>query len=252
MSHVRHAVLAFGFLFAFGASARADDAADAKAIVEKAVKAHGGQDKLDKFPGTTVAMKGKVHVMEMAIPFTGEVTTLGADKLKLDIEIEAGGMKFRVVNVVAGDKGWAKMGDATTELDKDQLAEAKEQAYVGWVESLTPLLKDKQFSFATVGEVKVNDKPALGVKVSSKGHRDVDLYFDKETGVLVKREARVKDEGSGQEVTEESFPSEYKDVQGIKHAMKFTIKRDGKLFLEGEATEYTLSEKLPADFFGKP
>jgi hypothetical protein len=252
MSHVRHAVLAFGFLFAFGAPARADDAADAKAIIEKAVKAHGGQANLDKFPGTTIAMKGKVHIMEMAIPFSGEVTTLGPDKLKLDIEVEAGGMKFRIVNVVAGDKGWNKMGDAVMELDKDQLAEAKEQAFAGWASSLAPLLKDKQFTFATVGEIKVNDKPAVGVKVSSKGHRDIDLYFDKATSMLVKAETRVKDEGSGQEVTEENFPTDYKDVQGIKHAMKFTIKRDGKLFLEGEATECTVSEKLPADFFDKP
>jgi len=30
--------------------------------------------KLDKFPGTTQAMKGKVHVMEMAIPFAGEIS----------------------------------------------------------------------------------------------------------------------------------------------------------------------------------
>src|SRR5437870_6374114 len=45
MSHLRRAVLAFGFVVAAGVPARADDAADAKALVEKAVKAHGGQEK---------------------------------------------------------------------------------------------------------------------------------------------------------------------------------------------------------------
>ena len=251
MTQLRRAMLAIGFALAVQVPARADDAADAKALIEKAVKAHGGQEKLDKFPGTTLAMKGKVHIMEMMIPFNGEVTTLGADKVKLDIEIEAGGMKLRIVNVLAGDKGWNKIGDMTMELDKDKLAEANEQAYAGWVSKLAPL-KGKEFKFATVGEVKVNDKPALGVKVSSKGHRDIDLYFDKETGMLVKAETRVKDDTSGQEVTEENFPTEYKEVQGVKHAMKFTVKRDGKLFLEGEATECTLSEKLDADLFVKP
>jgi len=253
MSHLRRALLAFGFVVAVGApAARADDAADAKAIVEKAVKAHGGQENLDKFPATTTAMKGKVHVMGMEIPFTGEVLTQGPDKLKLDLEIEAGGMKLRIMNVLAGDKGWNKLGDAVEELDKDKLAEAREQAYAAWVSTLAPLLKDKQFTLATVGEIKVNDKPALGVKVSSKGRRDVDLYFDKETSMLVKVETRVKDDSSGQEVTEENFPSEYKDVQGVKQAMKFTVKRDGKPFLDGEATEYTLADKFPADTFVKP
>jgi hypothetical protein len=251
MNHVRHAVLAFGFLLAVAVPARADDAADARALVEKAVKAHGGQEKLEKLPAVTLTMKGKVHVMEQVFPFSGEIITVGEDKLKLDIEIEAGGMKLRIVNVLAGHKGWNKMGDKTDELDKDKLAEIHAQAYSGWVSTLAPL-KDKRFTLATIGEMKIDNKPALGVKVTSKGRRDVDLYFDKETGMLVKTETRVKDDASGQEVTEENFPSGYKEVQGIKHAMKFIVKRDGKLFLEGEATECHLAEKLDASVFAKP
>jgi hypothetical protein len=251
MSHVQHAVLAFGFVVAAAVPARADDAADARKLVEKAIKAHGGQEKLAKFTGHTVKFKGNFHGMGQAIPMTGEVITQGNDKVRVDVEIEAGGMKFRVINVFDGEKGWNKVGDMLMEFDKDQVAEAKEQAYAGWVETLVPL-KDKQFTLATVGEIKVENRPALGVKVSSKGRRDIDLYFDKETGLLVKRETRVKDEGSGQEVTEETFPSEYKEVQGTKQAMKFTVKRDGKLFIEGEATEVQLSEKLDASVFAKP
>ena len=105
---------------------------------------------------------------------------------------------------------------------------------------------------AAVDRFGVEKRAALGVKVSSKGHRDVDLYFDKETGLLVKTETRVKMDGSDVEVQEESFASEYKEVQGTKQAMKFTVKRDGKLFVEGEATELTLSEKLDASTFAKP
>jgi hypothetical protein len=113
-------------------------------------------------------------------------------------------------------------------------------------------LKDKQFKLATIGEIKVEKRTALGVKVSSKGHRDVDLYFDKETGLLVKTEHIAKDDMSGQEVTEESFPSDYKDVQGTKQPMKFVVKRSGKLFMDGEATEVKMYEKLDASLFEKP
>ena len=76
-------------------------------------------------------------------------------------------------------------------------------------------------------------------------------FFDKETDA---RQDRDPSQGrrSGQEVSEESFPSEYKEVQGTKQAMKFTIKRDGKLFMEGEASEIQLSEKLDASLFAKP
>ncbi len=251
MTQFRHAFLAFGFVLAVTLPARADDAADARAIVEKAVKAHGGQETLDKLPATTVKFKGTFHGQGEGIPMTGEVTTLGPDKQRVEIEVEAGGQKVTILIVLAGDKAWTKLGKDLKELDKDEVAEMKEAAYAGWVATLAPL-KDKQFKLATVGETKIGDRPALGVKVSSKGHRDVDLYFDKETNLLVKTESRVKDEGNGQEVTQEQFTSDHKEVQGIKQSRKYTVKRNGKLFMEGESTEVTLAEKLDDSTFAKP
>jgi hypothetical protein len=249
MRHGRGAVLAVGLVLAATTAARADDAAAARALVDKAIKAHGG-DAIAKVPAATVKFKGTVHTMGQGFPFSGEVNTQGADRSKIDIEVEVMGQKFRFLSVLSGDKGWIKLGDATNEMDKDQLAEAQEQARAGWVATLVPL-KDKAFTLATTGEIEIDKRPALGVKVSSKGHRDVDLYFDKETGMLVKTEARAKDEG-GKEVTDETFYADYKDVQGVKQAMKVTVKRDGKLYVEGEVTEYQLGESLDASVFAKP
>jgi outer membrane lipoprotein-sorting protein len=251
MAQFRFAVLAVGFVFAAAVPARADDAADARAIVEKAVKAHGGQEKLDKLPASTVAFKGTFHGMGEGIPLTGEVSVQGPDKQRVEMEIEAGGQKFPIVIILAGDKGWTKIGKDTTEFDKEQLAEANEQAYASWVATLAPL-KGKQFKLATAGESEVEKEAALGVTVSSKGHRDVTLYFSKKTGLLVKWETTVKEEGSGKEVTQESFASEYKEVQGTQQAYKFVVKRSGKLHVEGEATKIELFEKLDASLFEKP
>jgi hypothetical protein len=251
MSRFRFAVLAIGFVLGGAVPARADDAADARKLVEKAVKAHGGQDKLDKVPGSTVKFKGTFHGMGDGIPITGEVSTQGADRQRVDMEVEAGGQKFPILIVFAGDKGWTKILKEVKEFDKDELAEAKESGYAAWVTTLAPL-KDDRFTLSTTGEIKVDNRPALGVKVKSKDRRDVDLYFDKETGLLVKTEHRARDAATGQEVTEEYFPSEYKEVEGTKQAMKFTVKRDGKLFLEGEITDVQLSEKLDASLFEKP
>jgi hypothetical protein len=98
----------------------------------------------------------------------------------------------------------------------------------------------------------VDDKPALGVKVSAKGRKDVTLYFDKATGLLVRYDHTVRAEGTGQEVTEENYPAGYKDVQGTRQAMKFTTKRDGKLHVEGEVTDLQLHETLDDGVFAKP
>lgn len=252
MSRFRFAMAAVAVVFAVAPQARADDAADARAIVEKAVKAHGGQDKLDKHASSVLKFKGTFHGAGEGIPMTGEISSQGSDKQRIDLEIEAGGQKIPFLIVLNGDKGWNKIAKDTTEMDKDKLAEAKQAAHAGWVTTLAPLKDKKTFTLATTGEIKIEKRAALGVKVSRKGYRDVDLYFDKETGMLVKAETRVKDETSGQEVSEESFPSDYKDVKGTKQAHKITVKRNGKPFLDGEVTNIELFEKLDASTFAKP
>ncbi|MBX9585175.1 MAG: hypothetical protein K2X87_33125 [Gemmataceae bacterium] len=254
MSHVRYAALAVGLVVAAGAPARADeaDAKAAKALVDKAIKAHGGADNLAKFTAYTAKFKGTFHGMGMAIPMTGEIATQGADKVKVALQIEAGGQTFAIVNVFAGDKGWLKVADQVMEMSADQLAEAKEQTHAGWVASLVPLIKGTGYTLATTGEQLVNDKPALGVKVTAKGHRDVTVYFDKESGLVAKHEVMMKDEGTGQEVTEETFPTDYKDQNGTKQAAKTTTKRDGKLYMEAELTELQLLDKVDPGTFAKP
>lgn len=229
----------------------ADDDVGARATVEKAVRAHGSEALLTKFRGLSTKMKGNYHGMGQAIPYTGEVTVQGPDRQRIEIVAEAGGQQFRMIKVLDRDKGWDRVGDATKERDANDLAEAREQAYTGWVTTLVPL-KDKAFVLATIGEVRVGDRAAVGVKVSKQGRRDVDLYFDKESGLLIKSESRVKDERTGQEVAEETFLSEYKDVQGIKQAMKFVVHRDGKLYVDGESFDVVLVEDLGDVPFARP
>jgi hypothetical protein len=231
-------------------AARADDAAAVQALVDKAVQAQGGRARLEKLPAVMGKCKGSFHGLGAAAAFTGEFAFQGPDRSKLDIEAEADGQKFRLVVVLAGRQGWVKLNNDTQELDKDDLAEAREEAYAEWVATLVPL-QDKKFRLTPLGEVAVDGRPTLGIKVSSEGHRDVDLYFDRAKSLLVKTQTRVKDD-DGQEVTEETFLSDLKEVQGTKQAMKVTVKRDGKLYLEMEVTECRLAAKLDDSVFAKP
>jgi hypothetical protein len=246
---MKTALVALGFVLVVALPARSDDAAE-RAILNKAIKAQYGDVDPAKVAASTVRMTGKVHAMGMAVGFSGEALVSGSNKLKIDIEADVAGQKFRITNVVNGDKGWTKIANDTKELDADMMTEAKEQAYVNWVTRLATI-KGKEFTLSSIGEVMIEKKPALGVKVTNKNHRDVDLYFDKTTYLLVKSETRVKDEG-GKEVTEETFYSEYKEVQGTKQPMKFLVHRDGKVYLEADATEYTLTDKLDDSVFAKP
>jgi hypothetical protein len=238
-------------VLAAAGAGRADDQAEARALVDKAIKAAGGEAKLAQLKASTWKAKGTFYGMGEGIPYTSEMAFQYPDRQKVTIEGNVNNMNFSFTFVVNGDKGWAKLGDNTEEMAADRLKETKEEMYAGWVTRLLPV-KDKAFTLAPLGEVKVGDRPALGVKISHKGHRDINVYFDKETSLLVKSEATVKDDQSDKEVSQEVVFSKHKEIDGVKVPMKVDIKRDGKRYVEAENTEVKFADKLDDSVFAKP
>jgi outer membrane lipoprotein-sorting protein len=232
--------------------ARADEKADTRAVIEKAIKARGGEEKLAKMEAVTFKAKGKFYGMGEGIDYTGEWAVQPPDKTRFQLEFEANGMKFTFLWIFDGKKGWMKIADQTMEMDEEAIAEAKEETYAGRVETLVPLIKDKGFELSPLGEVKVGDQAAVGVRVSHKGHRDINLYFDKATGLPLKSERTVKDQMAGKERTQETLFSDFKEVGGVKHPMKLVIKRDGEKYVDTEISDLETKEKIDDSMFTKP
>ncbi len=244
------AILTLGFAFAATGPLRADDKSEALAIVNKAIEAHGGEAELKKAQTSTSKMKGTVHVMGLDIAFAGDVWNQGADRQRVDLDSEIMGQKFKIIHVFNRDKGWIKLNDKAMEMDKDKVTEAVEGAHAALVGTLTPL-KGKDYSLAAGGDEKVMDREAVAVLVSRKDRRDIKLFFDKKTQLLVKVEMRVKDEASGQEVLQESFLSDFSD-KAPKQASKVAVKRDGKPYLEAEISDWKAEDKFDDSLFDKP
>jgi hypothetical protein len=236
-------------------SLRADEKIDPTAVVDKAIKALGGADKIAKYKAESFKMKGKFYGMGEGIDYDGEWDVQYPDKTRFKVESDVNGMKFGFSRSFDGDKLWVKMGtdDATEVKDKDEIKEAKENAYASNITRLLPLKEDKSLKIEVVGESKVDGKPAIGLRVSSKGHRDVNLYFDKDKGLLVKSETMVKDAMTGdKEQMQETIYSNYKEMGGVQRPTKVVINREGKKYVDGELTEFTAKEKIDDKVFGKP
>ena len=225
-------------------SSRADDAADARAIVAKAIKAAGGEEKLAKFNAHTFKETGTYYGQGDGLPYMGNYAVQWPHQFKMEIL----GVFAIVLN---GDKGWMLMNGETRELTADELKEQQEEHHSRWITSLLPL-KDKKFKLTTTGESKVADRSALGVRVSAENHRDVNLYFDKERNLLVKVEYRAISSEQGKEVNLEVLYSEYKEIEGAKMPTKILIKRDGEKFVEAEESDMVPVGKLDDSVFGKP
>jgi outer membrane lipoprotein-sorting protein len=251
------ALVAVGVVLGVAAPGRADDQTQARAVVAKAIKAMGGEANLKQFKGASWKGKGKFYALGgQGLDYTAEWAFQGPKKYRVAIDAEIGGQKVQQILVINGDKGWVKINDLLMDMNKETLEEQQEQVFINWVTFVMPAaLLDKSFELSLLGEMEVDKRPAVGVRAVRKGHRALNLYFDKETGLLVRAEYRVKDiQGfqGGKEVTQEVLVSDHQEVNGVKQAMKVTVKWDGKPYVEAELSEFKYTHRLDDDLFAKP
>ncbi len=242
-------LLAVGILFAGASWARAQD--DTKAILEKAVKAHGGADKITKAKAQQSKAKGSVETAVGKVDFAQESSFQYPDKFKEISHATVNGMQVDVTTVYNGKEGWMVANGQSIPVEGPILDAIKDSIDTIAVARLA-FTGGKDYEATPLGETKVNDRPCVGVKLSRKGHKDVNLYFDKETNLLAKLEHRVKDPMSGQDLAEERIITEYQDLDGMKVAKKAIINRDGKKFMDLEVSDVKFLDKLPDGEFDKP
>ncbi len=248
MTRLISAVLALTLLSGLSGSGQA---ADATAILDKAIQALGGAEQLSKVKAATWKAKGTITFMGNDNAVTMQTTMQGLDHFRQEFEGDFGGNKVQGVTVLAGDKGWQKFGDNLMELDKDRLANEKRRFYLAVIPTTLLPLKGKQFKVEAIAEENVGGKPAVGIKAIGPEGKDFSLYFDKESGLPVKLVAKVVG-FMGNEFTQETTLSDYKQVGGIQKAMKFQSKRDGEKFQELQITEFKVLDQVDPKTFTEP
>src|SRR5262249_16677376 len=192
-------------------------------------------------------MRGKVPLGGAGkedFAFTGEVFTQPNGDFKYVFELNANQLGISFVMALNGDKGWRSTGGMLEDLDDANLAEMKLGRYYDRVTSLAPLLRDKEFTLGSLGELKIKDKPTLGVKAVAKGQPDIKLYFDKASGLLVKTEYRAKTPGQDREMLHESYYSDWREPE-YAAAEERTVKA-AKLKTDGPSLLEYLRKNVPA------
>ncbi len=250
MRRIGQSLAVLGLCFTLAAVARAADD-EATAIIDKAIKAHGVKPTEGKMVAYRGKHKGTLHINGKDLEFTQTVAVQGPDKFKEQMEFSVDGRAVTVSTIFDGKQGWLKANDKEIKVENELLAEFKESAYAMSL-SQAMLLKQKGLTYSLLGESKVQGKSVVGVTVSMKGKKDINFYFDKKSGLLVKVERRARDISTGEEVTEERVIKEYQDLKGRKIAKKVEVLRDGKKFIEVEVLESELPDKIEASEFTKP
>ncbi len=238
--------LVFGLTAGSAPGLHAADRAAALAVLEKAVKARGGADGLARAAVASRTGKGSI-----ALPGADQTfTTEEIFNLPTQSRVKIDGNKVKIMEVLNGDRGWKlSAGGGAVELDRGRLAEVQEEAYVWWLVTLAPLLKDG-FDLDVLPETKVDGRPAVGVKVTARGRPDASLYFDKESGLLVKVARRARE--AGVPVDKEYYYSEYKDVDGVKVPGKEVVHLNGRKFTEVQYSDCKFLSRPDESAFARP
>src|SRR5262245_26761609 len=109
-------------------SGRSGDNKDLRAIIDKAIEAHGGEAVLAKFPARTLTGAGKFYGLGDPIDFSLEIAS-SDKKFRFGMNMAVMNFDLKIVVIVNGAKGWEKVNDDVKEIGADELAEHKEQMH---------------------------------------------------------------------------------------------------------------------------
>jgi len=242
-------VLGLAVSLVVAGSAAADEKADA--VVKKAIEAHGGADALNKFKAGKCKLKAQFELMGTDIEHKGTIAYMLPDRYKLELSSDIMGTKLTVHYVMKGEslKLSATFGDMEIPRDSEaEKAQLKMVAVVQEAERLTPLLDAKRFTIKAGDDDTIDGKKASCVIATPRAlHRELKIYFDGESSLIVKTAHRgigASEAGELVEVLQETYLTEYKKVSGIQTPTKRTITHDGKKCIATHLSDIEFLEKI--------
>ena len=188
--------------------------------LQEIVKNYTTANKLDQAAKKkSIKITAKMSMMGMEIPM--EIWLKNPNKIKQVMDM--GGQKM--INVYDGEKGYT-VNPMTGSTQPVEMApeEVKQLLRGNYFENmLDKFLKNGQLEVA--GEEAVNGKPAIKVKATIEPGTVMYLYIDKASWLLVKQTMDITQ--GGMPATVETYPSDYKEINGLIMPMKTTTSVSG-------------------------
>jgi hypothetical protein len=204
----------------------------AKAVVERAVAAHGGAEKLSRARADRSRWRGVVWAGNASAPFTSEVTVRLPKKYKSSVTLREGDRTRVVVHEVDGDAATITIDGVEQKVQGTHANQLRQTLELEAVMRLAPLLDEKAYVLTLLGDFRMGAQTLVGVLVKGGGQREVKLYFDRQTSLLVKAEQKI--DGDGKDVVQEVLYRDHRDVGGYKRPGRAAVYRDGKKVMEAE------------------
>ncbi len=236
-------ILALGGLVLFLLSVLTvfDYAETANDILNKMIEAQGGRKVLEGIKDTTYS--GSLEMIMMGLSGSATMYQKEPDMMRMDAEVM--GMTF--TQAYDGQVAWMTnpQTGATEEMPENEAEYAKREA-MGFSSVLYP--EKFGITFAYKGKEKIGEKEYLVMEQAFADGYKMTHYVDPETYLTYKTKAMSLNQ-MGVEVENETFPSDYKKVEGVMVPHTITIYQDGEEYMVITLTEITFNSGLEDSFF---
>lgn len=255
---MRHLSVVFVFLAGAGVVVANDDAEEqARTEITKAIKATGleGRPIPKAFRWKT---KFSIDILDknlewQEVKVAKTLTIAFPFQFKEVDDYTVRGETKAMTLIFDGKKGWGEFDGKVNALEEAGFRDAHEMSnYVEATHYLTPLLDKKKYQLKSIGMTFVEGRRANEIHVSREGYRDMKLFFDYKTHLLVKTERISNDQRTGAEVTEYRVFRSHQKVNGRMIPAIVAVFIHEELVQEQHLVDYTELNIVDANEFAAP
>ena len=238
---MRMGILAVAVLAALGGGASPSSPSpmaspDPSAILDRAIKAAGGEERLRHAAVLKWRGRAVIHAGEQPVRLEGRWIVEPPDRAVVATWETAKGESSTRRLILLGSEGWMERGGTRTPMPAAILANERDQFYLYSLMRLLPLRDAGSRPTAT---------GPRSLRVEREGRPTVEMIFDL-SGRLDRMKARIANPGSGDPIAEEITLEGAVTGGGIAWPLRFFVTQDGAPFFDLELTEFGVgtSEEL--------
>ena len=210
-------------------------------VVEKMIQAQGGRDILAKIKDSTFT--GTIEMIQMGVTGTASMHQKEPNMMRMDAEV----MGMTYTQAFDGEKAWIRNPQTgSAEEMPEKFAVYMKREAMGNDALLNPQKYGITFNYT--GKEKIEEKDYLVLEQTYSDGFKATLYLDPETYLIYKTKGLALNQMEV-EVEQETFLSDYKEVEGVMFPHTITSYQDGEEFITITITEVSFNTGLEDSFF---
>jgi hypothetical protein len=222
----------------------------ARKVLIRAIEAHGGENNVARSRiGQARGTGSKIGAHRLPFEFHWEETFQMPTRLKRVMWRKSLGITTSTMVFLYRDGAlWGRIDEEEPQMDKSK-RHVPESFFV--VLGLLADLRRENLPLKLLEETTLAGRPVVPIEFEGKGWGHVVLYFDKDTGLLVKRQKRDT-EADGNATSLDLFYGQYRDFEGIAVPQSVAMYRDSELDQRLNLTGIKFLDRIDDSVFEKP